>query len=145
MILKQVMADDLTLFNKINSKLLNPPGMELRNVPIRVYLPTSNPAGGASTTTVPEEDAQLESGRTSGHIRVVQSLVAIQQPSRQPQTVGTALNTMLPSIFPSKRSVILAQPVLHGAVLLMNAPVGELDKAVAYADGFLHIAVIMLG
>lgn len=110
--------------------------MELRHAPLKIYLPTS-----ASTTseTISEEVKQ------AGHIRVVQSLVPLQLPSKQLQTLGTALNSILPTIFPSRRNPLLAQPVLHGAVVPMAAPIGELSKAAAYPDGFLHVAVVMLG
>lgn len=40
---------------------------------------------------------------------------------------------------------MLAQPVLHGAVAPMAALVEDLGRAAAYADGFLHVAVVMLG
>lgn len=60
-------------------------------------------------------------------------------------TLGKALNTILPTIFPSTRNPILARPVMHGAVLPMSAPVEELLRAASYTDGFLHIAVAMLG
>ncbi|KAL1643485.1 Autophagy protein 5 [Diplodia intermedia] len=62
----------------------------------------------------------------------------------QPQTMGTALNSIIPTLFPSRRSPLLAQPVLHGAVVPLSAPVEELLKAAAYPDGFLHVAVVMM-
>jgi len=34
---------------------------------------------------------------------------------------------------------------MHGAALPMSAPVEDLLKAAGYTDGFLHVAVIMLG
>lgn len=127
----------MPLFNSVNNKLLNPPGLELRHVPMKVYLPTS--ASQTASNTIAEETKQ------AGHIRVVQSLVPLQMPSRQPQTLGTALNSLLPTIFPSRRNPLLAQPVLHGSVVPMVAPVEDLGRAAAYADGFLHVAVVMLG
>ena len=130
-------SDDLQLFNTINNKLLNPPGIELRHIPIKIYLPTS--ATPTASDTISEESRQ------AGHIRVVQSLVTLNLSSRQPQTIGTALNSILPTIFPSRRNPLLAQPVLHGAVVPMSATVEELGRAAAYADGFLHVAVVMLG
>ena len=63
----------------------------------------------------------------------------------QPQTIGTALNQILPSLFPSRRSPLLALAVLHGAVLPLGASVEELVRATAYLDGWLHIAVVMMG
>jgi autophagy-related protein 5 len=111
--------------------------MELRHAPLKIYLPTS--ASQTASDTISEEVKQ------PGHIRVVQSLVPLQLPSKQPQTLGTALNSILPTIFPSRRNPLLAQPVLHGAVVPMAAPVGDLSKVAAYPDGFLHVAVVMLG
>jgi len=55
-----------------------------------------------------------------------------------------ALNEMLPTVFPSKRNPVLATPVLHGAVVPMNAPMEELGRACSYTDGFLHVAVELL-
>ena len=111
--------------------------MELRHVPIKIYLPTS--ATHAASDTIAEE------GRHVGHIRVVQSLVPLHLSPRQPQTLGTALNTILPTIFPSRRNPLLAQPVLHGAVVPMGANLEDLGSATSYPDGFLHVNVIMLG
>lgn len=111
--------------------------MELRHVPLKIYLPTSaNPTAS---------DAIAEEGKQVGHIRVVQSLITLQLPSKQPQTLGTALNSILPTIFPSRRNPLLAQPVLHGVAAPMSAGIEDLGKAAAYADGFLHVAVVMLG
>lgn len=104
---------------------------------MKIYLPTS--ASQTASETISEETRQ------SGHIRVVQSLVPLQLPSRQPQTLGTALNSILPAIFPSRRNPLLAQPVLHGAVVPMSADVEGLSRYAAYADGFLHVAIVMLG
>lgn len=126
----------MSLFNTINSKLLNPPGLELRHVPIKIYLPTS--ASQTASETISEE-------AKPGHIRVVQALVPLLLPSRQPQTLGTALNGILPTIFPSRRNPLLAQPVLHGAAVPMSAVLEDLSRAAAYTDGFLHLAVVMLG
>ena len=62
----------------------------------------------------------------------------------QPQTVGVALNHIVPSLFPSRRSPLLAQAVLHGSVLPLSASVEDLLRVAAYLDGFLHIAVVMM-
>lgn len=125
-----VVSHDFSRFNPINQKLLNPQGVNLRHLPVRLYLPHK---GG-------EEEGEV------GRVRVVQSLVpAVAAGSRQPQTVGTALNQILPSLFPSRRSPLLAQAVLHGAVLPLNASVEELIRTAAYLDGWLHIAIVMMG
>lgn len=52
---------------------------------------------------------------------------------------------MMPGLFPSRRSPLLAQAVLHGAALPLSASVEELVRAAAYLDGWLHIAVVMMG
>ena len=131
-------TDDLQLFNSVNIKLLNPPGMELRHVPVKFYLPTSSATDPAGADTIPEET------KAAGHVRVVQSLIPLQLPSKQPQILGTALNSVLPSIFPSRRNPLLAQPVLHGAAVPMGANLVELGRAAGYLDGFLHVVVVML-
>lgn len=114
--------------------------MELRHVPIKIYLPTSAAGAAAGDSgTIAEETKQ------ANHIRVVQSLVPLRLLSKQPQTLGTALNGILPTIFPSRRNPLLAHPVLHGTVVPMAANLEDLGKAAAYPDGFLHVAVVMLG
>ncbi|EDU45444.1 autophagy protein 5 [Pyrenophora tritici-repentis] len=123
---------DFALYNPINQKLLNPQGVNLRHLPVRLYLPH------AASDGVQEETAP-------GSLRIVQRLVTPNLSSRQPQTVGTALNQILPTLFPSRRSPLLAQAVLHGAVLPLSASVEELVRATAYLDGWLHIAVVMMG
>lgn len=107
-------------------------------MPMRVYLPTSSNIPISTTEPIHEDTTR------TGHIRVVQSLVPLQLSPQQPQTLGTALNSILPTIFPSRRNPLLAQPVLHGTVVPMSAPVEDLGTSAAYADGFLHIAVVML-
>ena len=128
--------ENLRLYNAINNKLLSPPGMELRHIPMKIYLPTS--ASQTASETIPE-DAK------PGHFRVVQSLVPMLLPTKQPQTLGTSLNSILPTIFPSRRNPLLAQPVLHGAAVPMAARLEDLCRSAAYPDGFLHVAVVMLG
>ncbi|XPT02058.1 Autophagy protein 5 [Ascochyta lentis] len=126
-----VKQHDFSLYNPINQKLLNPQGAALRHLPVRIYLPHA--ANGS------------EQKETSpGSLRVVQSLVTPNLPSRQPQTIGTALNQILPTLFPSRRSPLLAQAVLHGAVLPLSASVEDLLRVTAYMDGWLHIAVVMM-
>lgn len=63
----------------------------------------------------------------------------------QPQTLGTALHDFLPKLFPSRRTPVLALPVLHGAVVPLAAGIEELMRAAGYADGFLHLVVVMMG
>jgi autophagy-related protein 5 len=149
-----VRSHDFATFNPINQKLLNPQGVNLRNLPVRLYLPH------VKETSVEEEE-------TKGSVRIVQCLVPAMMGSReshplpfpkytydatetderkgQPQTVGTALNHILPTLFPSRRSPLLAQAVLHGAVVPLNTGVEELLRVAAYLDGWLHVVVVMMG
>lgn len=55
-----------------------------------------------------------------------------------------ALNGILPRIFPSRRDAIVAEPVLHGASVPFRAPLEELMREAAYADGWLHLSVLMI-
>jgi len=58
-----VVKHDFSLFNPINQKLLNPQGVNLRHLPVRLYLPHAG---------VEEEDKGM------GSVRVVQSLVRVE-------------------------------------------------------------------
>lgn len=58
-----VKKHDFPLFSSINQKLLNPQGVNLRHLPVRLYLPHA-----ASDTSMKEETSP-------GSLRVVQSLV----------------------------------------------------------------------
>ena len=124
------MIDDLQAFKPISHKLLYAQGAPLRHIPLKTYLPSS----------------PIDSESTSGHLRVVQSLVTpIIAGTRDPQTLGTALCALLPTLFPSRRTPILANPVLHGAVVPMGAILEELVKDAAYLDGWIHLGIEMIG
>ncbi|KAF3934029.1 hypothetical protein ABW19_dt0201833 [Dactylella cylindrospora] len=95
-------SHDFDGFWEVKEKLLNHPGTSVRNIPIRVY----NPETG----------------------QVIQGSVPVKQAGTirgDPHSLGTALNMLVPILFPSKRSVILARPVMHGVVLPMNNIVAE--------------------
>lgn len=66
-------------------------------------------------------------------------------PAMQPQTIGGVLHTLLPNLFPSRRTPVLAKPVLHGAVLPMSAPIEEVVRSSAYGDGWAYVVVRMMG
>ena len=121
--------DDAKAFNPISQKLMYAQGAPLRHIPLKIYLPSSPSASEA----------------TSGHLRVVQSLITpTLAGTREPQSLGTALHALLPTLFPSRRTPILAKPVLHGSVVPMRAPVEDLLRTTAYLDGWLHLGVVML-
>ena len=124
------MIDDSSAFVPISRRLLYAQGAPLRHIPLKIYLPSSPTA----------------SEPTSGHLRVVQSLVTPGLPnSREAQTLGTALHNLLPTLFPSRRTPILAKAVLHGAVVPMNASIEDLMRTAAYLDGWIHLGVVMMG
>jgi autophagy-related protein 5 len=118
--------DDFNIFNKINTILLNP-ATPLKHIPLRVYVPSS-----------PTESSTL------GSFKVVQKLIPPVTQNREVQTIGSALNNILPSLFPSRRDAILAEPILHGAPIPFRAPLEQVMKEAAYADGWIHLSVSMI-
>ncbi|KIW72079.1 hypothetical protein PV04_00300 [Phialophora macrospora] len=134
---------DLPTFSKIHSSLVPPPG-QMRHIPLRLYLPSA-----------PDQDA------SKAQIKVLQSHVsptiagANQGASPaalrgggtagQPQTLGTALHQLAPSLFPSRRTPILATPLLHGAPVPMSAALEELVRWGCYADGWVSVVIAMRG
>lgn len=124
-----IFADDMAAFNMVQSKLLASNGPPVRHIPVRVYLPASTSASDVSM----------------GHLKVVQALVTPTIPnSREAQTLGMALHTLLPSLFPSRRTPIIAKPVLHGAIVPMAAVLEDLLRGCAYLDGWLHFGIEMM-
>ncbi|PMD25305.1 hypothetical protein NA56DRAFT_642336 [Hyaloscypha hepaticicola] len=121
-----VQDNDFPTFNKINTILLNP-ATPLKHIPLRVYVPSS-----------PTESSPL------GSFKVVQTLIPPMTQNREVQTMGSALNSMLPSLFPSRRDAILAEPILHGAPIPFRAPLEEVMREAAYADGWIHLSVSMI-
>jgi autophagy-related protein 5 len=133
--------NDLATFSKIHGNLVPPPG-QMRNIPLRVYLPSS-----------PAQDP------TKAQIKVLQSHIpptttgvgptspaALRTGSTaQPQTLGTALHQLIPSLFPSRRTPILATPLLHGTPVPMSAQLEELVRWACYADGWLSVVLAMRG
>lgn len=117
-----VQDNDYAAFAKVNSRLLNT-SRELRNVPIRIYIPQSS------------EDA------AAGSFKVVQSLVQPRVNDRTPQTLGAALRGLLPRLFPSSRDPVLADVILHGAPVPFRAPLEDLMREAAYPDGWLCLVV----
>ncbi|KAI0156955.1 autophagy protein Apg5-domain-containing protein [Xylariaceae sp. FL1272] len=122
-------SDNYTSFNKVNSRLLNT-SRDLKNVPIRLYIPT------------PQSDG--DNNNPAGAFKVVQSLVQPRVNDRTPQTIGAALRKLLPQLFPSSRDPVLAAAILHGARVPFGAPLEELMREAAYPDGWLCLVVVPL-
>lgn len=131
-------SDNLTQFASIYNRLV-PATSTLRHIPLRIYLPASDIGAPSSP-----DPASLSSIR-SGHLRVVQALVQPFVPgTREQQTLGNALNVMIPALFPSRRRMVLARPVLHGAVLPLEAVLDDLMRGAVYADGWLSLGIDMI-
>lgn len=62
----------------------------------------------------------------------------------KPQTLGPALRSLLPSLFPSTRDPVRANVVLHGSAVPFSAPLEELMREAAYPDGWLCLIVVLL-
>lgn len=127
-----VKDNDHAAFNRINTRLLNAP-TALRNIPIRIYIPTS--PDPSSSPTPPSE---------AGSFKVVQTLIPATGPDRRQRLLGQALKTVLPGLFPSSRDPILAQAVMHGAAVPFEAPVEELMREASYPDGWLCLVIVVL-
>lgn len=117
------MIDKRSAFDPIFQKLVYAQGAPLRHIPLKIYLPSSPTASEPS----------------SSHLRIVQSLVTpFVQGTKEPQTLGTALHTLLSALFPSRRTPILAKPVLHGAVVPMSSHIeGFLEKQRIWMGGYI--------
>ncbi|GKT60082.1 autophagy protein [Colletotrichum tofieldiae] len=165
-----VQDNDHASFHKINALLLNAP-TPLRNVPLRVYIPSSPPPGTSSSSPSPASPKPQASplpaspqqqlapqpppppapGPTAdqpsaGAFKVLQALVPPTVPGTRntPQTLGRALQSHLPSLFPSSRDPVLANVVLHGSPVPFSAPLEDLMREAAYPDGWLCLAVVLL-
>lgn len=169
------LANDLPTYSKIFASLLPGAGtsstqMAWRNIPLRIYLPATADSENPVNTT-DEQDDKTEDDKNGketprSQIRVLQAQVppmisgsvsgsmttATQtahlrggQGASVPQTLGMALHTLLPSLFPSRRTPILAKPLLHGAVVPMNASLEELASKACYADGWVNVVVAVTG
>ncbi|KAK5073464.1 Autophagy protein 5 [Lithohypha guttulata] len=144
---------DSAVFSRIYQSLL-PSDAPWRSIPLRVYLPST------PNDAVPESEVasgSTKSPTSQGQIRVIQSQItpyvaATSTPGASqlraagagqgtPQTLGSALHSLLPSLFPSRRTPILAKALLHGTVLPMNAVLEEVASKACYADGWVNVVV----
>ncbi|KUJ11881.1 APG5-domain-containing protein [Mollisia scopiformis] len=130
-----VQDNDYASFSRINSILLNPP-TPLKHIPLRIYIPSS-PSSSNPSSSQPNANFL-------GSIKIIQTLIPPVTERRETQTLGSALNAVLPSLFPSRRDAILAEPILHGAPVPFRAPLEEVMREAAYADGWIHLGVLMI-
>lgn len=133
---------DLLSFQRISSILLPQLSQPFRNVPIRIFLPLPLDAESSSLKVV---QSPLSPSMPALSMQSSQILSSRSGSTLQPQTVGTVLHTLLPNLFPSRRTPVLAKPVLHGAVIPMSAPIEEVVRSSSYGDGWAYIVVRMMG
>ncbi len=124
-----VQSHDLGTYKRIYNSLLP---QTFRNIPVRIYLP-SGPHGEKASIKV-----------VQAHIPpTISSTSSVGRVSATPQTLGTALRGLIPSLFPSSRTPVLARTVLHGAMVPLGSHVEELARNATYADGWLGLVVVM--
>ena len=127
---------DLAIFSKIHQALM-PSSTQLRNVPLRIYLPSSSE--GEETAQMKVLQAQVAPWMSNQSTATAAQ--ARNTAAGQPQTLGTALHTLIPSLFPSRRTPLIARPLLHGAPIPLTASMDELSRWACYADGWLHVVI----
>jgi autophagy-related protein 5 len=79
-----VVKHDFTMYNPINQKLLNPQGVNLRHLPVRLYLPHAA-----------VEDGEEKTATATASLRVVQSLVKANLSSSEYAATQSSLSRVL--------------------------------------------------
>ncbi|KAK2785878.1 autophagy protein 5 [Onygenales sp. PD_12] len=134
-----VQEHDFTNFHRISSILIPNTPYQFRNIPLRIFLPSPPDSETPSLKVIQSTFPPMIPGTTS-------STGAPGRPTQpQIQTIGSTLNSLLPTLFPSKRIPVLAKPVLQGAVIPMTSPLEDVVRVAAYPDGWLSVVVSMLG
>jgi autophagy-related protein 5 len=124
-----VQSHDLKTYRRIYNSLLP---QNFRNIPLRIYLP-SGPDGEKASIKVLQAHIPPTTTSTTSPTRAATS----------PQTLGSALRGLVPSLFPSSRMPVLARTVLHGAVVPLTSNLEDLARSAVYADGWLGVVVVM--
>ena len=63
-------VDNFSLFSPVNQKMIRPRDVEIKNIPLKIYIPA----------TASDDD---DTSTTPGHLRVIQGLVSPQVSSRE--------------------------------------------------------------
>ncbi|CCH42944.1 Autophagy protein 5 [Wickerhamomyces ciferrii] len=109
---------DYELFWSNMPKIQSRNSRRLKNIPIRLYLPASDKVVDLPVTAYDSEDTTV--------------------------TLGQALKNVLPDLFPSVRTNIIAKPVLHGVTIPLETPLADLYYEAIYIDGFLHVSIVLI-
>lgn len=153
-------TDDYDAFAKVNNRLLNPP-TPLKSVPLRIYIPSTPNNDSASAeykamqTLMPPRTSSRKSSLSPSPPPLPLPPTFSARPGTHDltplrvvlgglQTLGTALRTLLPTLFPSSRDPVLANIVMHGAPVPFSAPLEDLMREAAYPDGWLCLIVVLL-
>ncbi|RAQ56092.1 autophagy protein Apg5 [Aspergillus flavus] len=139
---KSVQDVELSSFQRISNILLPPLNQPFRNIPIRIFLPLPPDSGSPSLKVV---QSPVPPSIPPSSVAASQLALSRSSITPQTQTIGSALHSLLPNLFPSRRTPVLAKPVLHGASVPMSAPVEELVRSSAYGDGWLYVVIRMMG
>jgi autophagy-related protein 5 len=128
--------NDLTTYSKIHQTLL-PANGQMRYIPLRIYLPSSSEEDPNSAQMRVLQSHVTPSASSSGHSGIAQA----RGNTVQPQTLGSVLHKLLPALFPSRRTPMVARPILHGAEIPLSSTLEELTRWACYADGWLSLVV----
>ncbi|ERF71351.1 Autophagy protein 5 [Endocarpon pusillum Z07020] len=128
-----VQSHDMATYKRIYNSLLP---QNFRNIPIRIYLP-SGPDGEKASIKVVQAHIPPTVNSTPS------AAGGASRTSTTTQTLGSALRSLMPSLFPSSRTPVLARTVLHGAVVPLGSQLEELARNATYTDGWLGVVVVM--
>lgn len=125
-----VQTHDLATYKRVYNSLL--PQL-FRNIPMRIYLPSATTGHSASIKVVQAHISPFLSRAASGGNN-----------NQTPQTLGSALHSLLPKLFLSSKSenAVLARTILHGASLPLDSDLEDLARYAAYADGWLCVVIL---
>ena len=127
-------TDNYKTFWPIFDRILHPKS-SLKHIPIKLYLQGKTKITVHQALVSPMINPEAQTRRDKDD--------TVQEASI-PQTIGTALNSHLRGLFPSRRTCVVAKPVLHGRAMKMSDPLVEVFYTSMYPDGFLHISIIMM-
>ncbi|CAO3652331.1 unnamed protein product [Mucor hiemalis] len=111
-------ADRYDEFWAVKKQLVEYSASNLRNIPLRIYLPDECP--------------------------VIQELVSFYGDSEKDVSPSTReiLQKMVPELFSTEEMLASISVVIHGVEIPLDTPINWAYENLSFADNFLHIAVI---
>jgi autophagy-related protein 5 len=102
----EFLIDNLAKFNTINNKLLNPPGTPLRNIPLKIYLPT--------TSALPSSSVETEVATVQASVRTVQGLIApFSATTRKFVVFSPAFDFLCSALFLTSADIVVQVNQIH--------------------------------